>query len=193
MAKEKQSSNARFTKYSIDNHKRNVHGVGFICEYCPRTFKGRFQLDNHMEGHIESSMPSSKVTCKVCGLVVRNKYTLVTHMQRMHMEQTPVSCKSCGKECKNKRNLYAHMRDVCTDRSFPCTICKKTFKKKKKLTEHMTTHTNSPLYQCQLCPKTFRYDTALYTHRRVRHYEQWLEIQQKRKQGVQFRLNRLTD
>ncbi|XP_052861478.1 zinc finger protein 37 homolog [Anopheles cruzii] len=183
-----------FTKYSIDNHKRNVHGgVGFICEYCPRTFKGRFQLDNHMEGHVESSIPSSKVTCTVCGLVVRNKYTLVTHMQRMHMEQTPVSCQSCGKECKNKRNLYAHMRDVCTDRSFPCTICEKTFKKKKKLTEHMTTHTNTPLYQCTLCPKTFRYDTALYTHRRVSHYEQWLEIQQKRKQGVQFRLNRIAD
>ncbi|XP_058066114.1 zinc finger protein 567-like [Anopheles bellator] len=179
-----------FSKYTIEDHKRAVHGAGFICEHCPRKFKSRFQLDNHMEEH-SVSLRSTKVSCDVCGIVVRNKYNLTTHMKRMHMEHAPVSCGSCGKEFKSKRNLDAHLTNVCTDRSFPCTICGKPFKKKIKLKEHMTTHTKSPLYQCPYCPKTFSFETQLYTHRKQAHYEQWLEMQRRRKEGVRFRVNRV--
>ncbi|XP_052870701.1 zinc finger protein 567-like [Anopheles cruzii] len=179
-----------FSKYTIEDHKRAVHGAGFICEHCPRTFKSRFQLDNHMEEHSVGLRPT-KVTCNLCGIVVRNKYNLTTHMKRMHMEQAPVSCGSCGKEFKSKRNLYAHLTNVCTDRSFPCTICGKPFKKKIKLKEHMTTHTRSPLYQCPYCPKTFGFDTTLYTHRKRVHHEQWLEEQRKRKAGIRMSSNRV--
>ena len=94
---------------------------------------------------------------------------------------------------KSKHNLNAHLANVCTERSFPCPICAKQFKKKIKLTEHMTTHTKSVLYQCPYCPKTFSFETQLYTHRKQAHYEQWLEMQRKRKEGVRFKVNRITD
>ncbi|XP_052870699.1 zinc finger protein 90-like [Anopheles cruzii] len=181
-----------FSKYTIEDHKRAVHGAGFICEHCPRIFKSRFQLDCHMGEHIKNPPPSSnlpKVPCNICGLVVGNKYILQTHIKLIHTQQTPASCESCGKQFKSKRYLSSHLRNVCTDRSFPCTICGKSFKKKKKLTEHMTTHTKSPLYQCQFCPKTFRFDTLLYTHRKRVHHEQWLEIQRKRKEGIRISSN----
>ncbi|XP_035786510.1 zinc finger protein 43-like [Anopheles albimanus] len=187
--------NKAFSKYTIEDHKRSVHGNGFICEHCPRSFKSRFQLENHMEEHRvdESGVRPAKATCTICGIVVRNKYNLTTHMKRMHTEQKPVRCESCGKMFKSKHNLDAHRANVCTDRSFPCTICDKRFKKKIKLKEHMTTHTRSALYQCPYCPKRFSFETQLYTHRKQAHYEEWLEIQRKRKEGERFRVNRITD
>ncbi|XP_050098527.1 zinc finger protein 28-like [Anopheles aquasalis] len=187
--------NKAFSKYTIEDHKRAVHGNGFICEHCPRSFKSRFQLENHMEEHRveESGVRPAKATCTVCGIVVRNKYNLTTHMKRMHTEQKPARCESCGKVFKSKHNLDAHRANVCTDRSFPCTICSKRFKKKIKLKEHMTTHTRSALYQCPYCPMRFSFETQLYTHRKQAHYEQWLELQRKRKEGERFRVNRVTD
>ncbi|ETN62591.1 zinc finger protein 224 [Anopheles darlingi] len=187
--------NKAFSKYTIEDHKRSVHGTGFICEHCPRSFKSRFQLENHMEEHRvdESGVRPAKATCTICGIVVRNKYNLTTHMKRMHTEQKPARCESCGKVFKSKHNLDAHRANVCTDRNFPCTICNKRFKKKIKLKEHMTTHTRSALYQCPYCPLTFSFETQLYTHRKQAHYAEWLELQRKRKEGERFRVKRITD
>uniref|UniRef100_A0A182PQC3 C2H2-type domain-containing protein n=1 Tax=Anopheles epiroticus TaxID=199890 RepID=A0A182PQC3_9DIPT len=171
-------------RYTIDDHKRAVHESKYICEHCPRTFKSRISLSQHMEEHVEGLRKSVAVTCDKCGVVLRDKYTLQTHIKRMHTEHPPASCGSCGKVFKSKHSLNAHMANVCTERTFPCPICEKQFKKKIKLTEHMTTHTKSVLYQCPYCSKTFSFETQLYTHRKRAHYEQWLEMQQKRKEGV---------
>uniref|UniRef100_A0A182LUV3 C2H2-type domain-containing protein n=1 Tax=Anopheles culicifacies TaxID=139723 RepID=A0A182LUV3_9DIPT len=182
-----------FSKYTIDDHKRAVHQSKFICEHCPRTFKSRFSLEQHMEEHVAGLRKSMAATCDKCGVVLRDKYTLQSHIKRMHTEHAPVSCVSCGKVFKSKHNLNAHLANVCTERTFPCPICEKQFKKKIKLKEHMTTHTKSALYQCPYCPKTFSFETQLYTHRKQAHYEQWLEMQRKRKEGVRFKVNRVSD
>ncbi|XP_049298070.1 zinc finger protein draculin-like [Anopheles funestus] len=182
-----------FSKYTIDDHKRAVHESKFICEHCPRTFKSRFSLEQHMEEHVEGLRKSMAATCDKCGVVLRDKYTLQSHIKRMHTDHPPVSCVSCGKVFKSKHNLNAHLANVCTERSFPCHICGKQFKKKIKLKEHMTTHTKSALYQCPYCPKTFSFETQLYTHRKQKHYEQWLEMQRKRKEGFRFKVNRVSD
>uniref|UniRef100_A0A182QYB1 C2H2-type domain-containing protein n=1 Tax=Anopheles farauti TaxID=69004 RepID=A0A182QYB1_9DIPT len=183
-----------FSRYTIEDHKRAVHGSRFICEHCPRTFKSRQALEVHMEEHMEEGqriVPT--VTCEKCGVVLRDKYSLRSHESRMHREHPPVSCGSCGKVFKSKHNLNAHLANVCTERTFPCPICEKQFKKKIKLKEHMTTHTKSALYQCPYCTKTFSFETQLYTHRKQAHYEQWLEMQRKRKEGVRFKVNRVKD
>ncbi|XP_050073092.1 zinc finger protein 208-like [Anopheles maculipalpis] len=182
-----------FSKYTIEDHKRAVHESKFICEHCPRTFKSRFSLEQHMEEHVQGLRKSTAATCDKCGVVLRDKYTLQSHIKRMHTEHAPVSCVSCGKVFKSKQNLNAHLANVCTERSFPCPICEKQFKKKIKLKEHMTTHTKSALYQCPYCTKTFSFETQLYTHRKQAHYEQWLEMQRKRKEGVRFKVNWISD
>ncbi|XP_053674244.1 zinc finger protein 567-like [Anopheles nili] len=182
-----------FSKYTIEDHKRAVHESRYICEHCPRTFQTRFSLEQHMEEHVEGMRNATAVACNVCGFVLRNKYSLSSHMKRMHTEHPPVSCVSCGKVFKSQRNLNTHLANVCTDRTFPCPICSKQFKKKIKLKEHMTTHTKSALYQCPYCPKTFSFETQLYTHRKQVHYDQWLEMQRKRKEGVRFKVNRVSD
>uniref|UniRef100_A0AAG5DA07 C2H2-type domain-containing protein n=1 Tax=Anopheles atroparvus TaxID=41427 RepID=A0AAG5DA07_ANOAO len=182
-----------FSKYTIKDHKRAVHESNFMCEHCPRIFKSRLPLEQHLEEHKTGARPAPTATCNICGTVVRDKYCLATHMKRLHTKHAPVNCGSCGKEFKSKHNLDAHLANVCTDRSFPCTICGKQFKKKLKLKEHMTTHTKSALYQCPFCPKTFSFETQFYTHRKQVHYEQWLELQRRRKEGERFKATRIGD
>ncbi|XP_052859843.1 zinc finger protein 501-like [Anopheles cruzii] len=177
--------NKPFNRYTIDDHKRNVHHASFICEYCPKTFKSRFWLNRHAESHADGTDGKARhaVSCTVCGTVVKNKYILVAHMRRIHSDQPAVSCGTCGKPFKSQRHLNGHLRTVCTEQAFPCAVCGRKFKKKIKLREHMTTHTGMPLYACTFCPQTFNYESHFYTHRKVAHREQWLELQQKRKDG----------
>ncbi|XP_035787904.1 zinc finger protein 208-like [Anopheles albimanus] len=183
-----------FTRYTIEDHRRSVHTARFVCEHCPKTFNSRFRLRQHMEEHDESLRNSTSVPCTVCGQVMRDKYILSRHVKLMHTVQPSVSCTTCGKTFKCKRNLSVHMANVCLEptRLFPCTVCGKEFRRKNKLKEHMTTHTGRPLYMCSFCPETFRQDTHLYYHRKNAHYEQWLEMQKQRKEGVRFRLNELS-
>uniref|UniRef100_A0AAG5D9A4 C2H2-type domain-containing protein n=1 Tax=Anopheles atroparvus TaxID=41427 RepID=A0AAG5D9A4_ANOAO len=182
-----------FSKYTIDEHKKAVHLASFICEYCPKTFKQRFWLNRHMEEHNETGSVNRAATCTICGAVVKNKYILVSHMRRMHSEQSAVSCKSCGKSFKAKQDLNKHIRNVCTDRSFACAACGKQFKQKVKLNEHMTTHTGMSLYVCNFCPQTFKYESYFYIHRKKVHPEQWLEMKQKRKEGLHQKIQRIQD
>ncbi|XP_058120909.1 zinc finger protein 721-like [Anopheles ziemanni] len=135
--------NKPFTKFSIEKHKRAVHGATFTCENCPKTFKTRFSLERHMEGHNVEQQGPATVSCTLCNSVLKDEYNLKTHMKRIHAEQTPATCKTCGKTFKSKHSLYTHISNVCTTRQFPCTVCGKQFKKRTKLKQHMTTHARS--------------------------------------------------
>ncbi|XP_058055208.1 oocyte zinc finger protein XlCOF6-like [Anopheles bellator] len=134
--------NKPFTKFSIEKHKRTVHGsyTTFTCENCPKTFKTRVSLDRHMEAHNGGEQQgSATVSCTLCNSVLKDEYNLKTHMKRIHAEQTPSTCKTCGKTFKSKHSLNTHISNVCTTRQFPCTVCGKQFKKRTKLKQHMTT------------------------------------------------------
>ncbi|XP_061501574.1 zinc finger protein 845 [Anopheles gambiae] len=156
--------NKPFTKFSIEKHKKTVHGHGgtFICENCPKTFKTRVSLERHMEGHnngeqqqppqqqqpqplplpLPQQQPSSAATvsCSLCNSVLKDEYNLKAHMKRIHAEQTPATCNTCGKTFKSKHSLNTHTANVCTTRLFGCTTCGKQFKKRTKLKQHMTIH-----------------------------------------------------
>uniref|UniRef100_A0A182QQP6 C2H2-type domain-containing protein n=1 Tax=Anopheles farauti TaxID=69004 RepID=A0A182QQP6_9DIPT len=156
--------NKPFTKFSIEKHKKTVHGGGggvFICENCPKTFKTRVSLERHMEGHTNGEQAGSAtvapvaaaaaavavvaaaagtVSCTLCNSVLKDEYNLKAHMKRIHAEQTPATCNTCGKTFKSKHSLNTHTANVCTTRQFGCTHCGKQFKKRTKLKQHMTIH-----------------------------------------------------
>uniref|UniRef100_A0A182MD18 C2H2-type domain-containing protein n=1 Tax=Anopheles culicifacies TaxID=139723 RepID=A0A182MD18_9DIPT len=135
--------NKPFTKFSIEKHKKTVHGGAiFICENCPKTFKTRVSLERHMEGHNNGEQPGSAATvsCSLCNSVLKDEYNLKAHMKRIHAEQTPATCSTCGKTFKSKHSLNTHIANVCTNGQFGCTHCGKQFKKRTKLKQHMTVH-----------------------------------------------------
>ncbi|XP_035912152.1 zinc finger protein 43-like [Anopheles stephensi] len=140
--------NKPFTKFSIEKHKKTVHGGGgemFLCKNCPKTFKTRVSLERHMEGHNNGGEQqpvgsAATVICAICNSVLKGMYNLKAHMKRVHVEQTPATCSTCGKTFKSKHSLNTHTANVCTTRQFGCTHCGKQFKKRTKLKQHMTIH-----------------------------------------------------
>ncbi|XP_055644770.1 transcription factor grauzone-like [Toxorhynchites rutilus septentrionalis] len=179
--------NKPFSKSMLESHKRVVHeNASYMCTHCPRMFRSKFSLNRHLEEHEDKVR--ERVKCVVCGLTFKHKYILTKHIDSVHTKEAPVSCDVCGKKFKSKHHLWSHKSDTCNTRRYDCTICGRVFKVKVRLTEHMTTHTGKSLYQCTFCPMTFSFQSILYTHRKKAHYEQWLELQAKREEGVKFKV-----
>lgn len=176
-----------FNKTALESHRRVVHeSASYMCTHCPRMFKSKFSLNRHQEEHEEKVR--ERVKCQICGVTFKHKYILTKHIDSVHTKEAPVSCDVCGKQFKSKHHLWSHKSDTCNNRRYDCTICGRVFKVKVRLTEHMTTHTGKSLYQCTFCPLTFSFQSILYTHRKKAHYEQWLELQAKREEGVKFKV-----
>lgn len=176
-----------FSKNTLESHKRVVHeSASYMCSHCPRMFKSKFSLNRHQDEHEDKVR--ERVKCQICGVTFKHKYILTKHIDSVHTTEAPVACDVCGKKFKSKHHLWSHKSDTCNNRRFDCTICGRVFKVKVRLTEHMTTHTGKSLYQCTFCPMTFSFQSILYTHRKKAHYEQWLELQAKREEGVKFKV-----
>ncbi|XP_055550581.1 zinc finger protein 83-like [Wyeomyia smithii] len=176
-----------FHKSMLESHKRVVHEMAsYMCTKCPRMFRSMFSLNRHLDEH--ENKVRERVKCSLCGMTFKHKYILRKHIGSVHTTEAPVSCDVCGKQFKSKHHLWSHKSDTCNNRRFACTICGRVFKVKVRLNEHMTTHTGKSLYQCTFCPLTFSFQSILYTHRKKAHYEQWLELQAKREEGVKFKV-----
>ncbi|XP_062716753.1 zinc finger protein 708-like [Aedes albopictus] len=179
--------NKPFSRSTLESHRRVVHeSASYMCTHCPRMFKSKFSLNRHQEEHEDKVR--ERVKCQICGVTFKHKYILTKHIDSVHTTEAPVACDVCGKKFKSKHHLWSHKSDTCNNRRFDCTICGRVFKVKVRLTEHMTTHTGKSLYQCTFCPMTFSFQSILYTHRKKAHYEQWLELQAKREEGVKFKV-----
>ncbi|EAT48499.1 AAEL000439-PA [Aedes aegypti] len=179
--------NKPFSKTTLESHKRVVHeSASYMCTHCPRMFKSKFSLNRHQEEHEDKVR--ERVKCQICGVTFKHKYILTKHIDSVHTTEAPVACDVCGKKFKSKHHLWSHKSDTCNNRRFDCTICGRVFKVKVRLTEHMTTHTGKSLYQCTFCPMTFSFQSILYTHRKKAHYDQWLELQAKREEGIKFKV-----
>ncbi|XP_058123595.1 zinc finger protein 431-like, partial [Anopheles coustani] len=182
--------NRLFSKYTIETHKKAAHGVGYICEFCPTRFKCRYKLLRHVEHHKGTNSKLRPVACSKCNTVLKDIYQLKAHNRLVHGDQSRVICKSCGKSFK-KMSLYKHMKEICTEPNLECKICGKLFKQVKNLQEHLTTHTGMPLYVCNFCPETFKFQSHFYTHRKTAHPKEWLEIREKKKEGIQHKIQHL--
>ncbi|XP_039448831.1 transcription factor grauzone-like [Culex pipiens pallens] len=179
--------NKPFSKSTLEAHKRVVHTLpSLMCTKCPKMFRSNFALNRHLDEHEDKV--KERVKCSICGVTFKHKYILTKHIDSVHTTEAPVACDVCGKMFKSKHHLWSHKSDTCNTRRFDCTICGRVFKVKVRLNEHMTTHTGKSLYQCTFCPLTFSFQSILYTHRKKAHYEQWLELQQQREEGVKFKV-----
>ncbi|XP_055603486.1 transcription factor grauzone-like [Uranotaenia lowii] len=179
--------NKPFSKTTLESHRRAVHeNASYMCSQCPRMFRSKFSLNRHQDDH--DNRVRERVKCSMCDMTFKHKYILTKHIDSVHTKEAPVSCDVCGKQFKSKHHLWSHKSDTCNNRRYDCTICGRIFKVKVRLNEHMTTHTGKSLYQCTFCPMTFNFQSILYTHRKKAHYEQWLEMQTKREEGIKFKV-----
>jgi len=88
-----------------------------ICEICGKHIVDPEKMMNHMGTH-------RAVTCKICGLQVKNGSALISHKRKFHAGE--FKCDKCGKVFKQESYLKSHILNVHTDESekpYQCPKC----------------------------------------------------------------------
>uniref|UniRef100_A0A6P7EZR4 Zinc finger protein 525-like isoform X2 n=1 Tax=Diabrotica virgifera virgifera TaxID=50390 RepID=A0A6P7EZR4_DIAVI len=93
------------------NHKRIYHNPQklFLCSACPKQFRTKSLLDNHMPVHTGET----PFQCNVCGKKYKHRSGLFYH-EKMHKEQF-LECPHCNRQFVAKHNMESHMRVCVTD------------------------------------------------------------------------------
>ena len=127
----------------FDTHKKlNVHVTRKHdenlnqCDYCDKTFRGRFALKNHQRVHYEKE-------CSNCKKIVLRP-SFPEHFKVCSKENEFI-CTICDYKMFNKRNFIRHKKKHVkvgnrkVDMFFPCKFCSKTYRSRKALQHHVKT------------------------------------------------------
>lgn len=180
-------------KNDIENHIVEHMGLGvYHCDLCGSGFKKILHLRKHIyRVHLEKDIPIShhcsicskifsstqaarnheishamekRVQCHHCSKPYSNKFSLVTHIQNVHMKtelekmKEPINrciCDICGNSYRRKNALNEHRRKVHEGKFPECSVCGKKVGNKTSLKIHMVTHTGVKPHCCEICGKSF--------------------------------------
>lgn len=112
--------------FQVHNHKKHV-GVRRYCDLCPRFFRRKFLIIQHM---MSEHMHFSPFECKVCGHKSHSGVNYKKHMLR-HGPKT--ECNICHKFVTN---MYNHLQ---SHAKVECHVCRKCFSK-NNLKKHVRIH-----------------------------------------------------
>lgn len=158
------------------------------CDICGDTFVLQQQLRNHQRN--VHGKKFDMLECDLCGKKMRNRYGMLYHMSKIHMQllEDGFRCDICGKGFKLKESIRLHMKNheavvecrLCsrkvkkvnmnvhmklvhaTERNFQCKYCKLSFKTKECLRSHTRTHEKN--FKCTECGKKFANNSHLKEH-----------------------------
>jgi hypothetical protein len=84
-----------------NNHKKDFAG-----RFCGKAVK----TSNYRQKH-EQLHNASKVSCKICGNELKNRFSLHNHLRYVHSDEKP-KCQICQKIFSSKKALCAHEREI---------------------------------------------------------------------------------
>lgn len=131
--------------HNLLNHL-NVHdmkkvGPKFQCYVCDRKFYTAKRLKQHSIGHV------MVYSCDYCGVRLRRKGSLVTHLKR-HISEYRNQCVKCNENFFSINELISHRNAV---HPSVCSICEKVFRNVNYLRQHLSTHEK---IECPICSKS---------------------------------------
>lgn len=140
--------------------------------YIPQQSDRRCSAIFAVPGKIKDSSRSVALH-NVTQLVYRLKHMhgLRQHL-KSHREDF-AKCTICGKVLRNKNSMLSHRKRAHDDQRHRCTICDKLLATPKSLQEHIAGHTGEDLYNCPYCEKSFKSNANMYTHRKRAHLAEW--------------------
>ena len=139
------------------------HKVLLICDKCGNCYKGKAELQRHVESH-----HLGKFIVTLCHVTVRN----VAFNDMYFSGILNHFCHLCGKAFPRKWDLKTHLIVAHDEgeRKHKCDKCGKRFLNLHSLKEHIASnHERSTLYQCDQCSSTFWVKNYLQTHIRIVH------------------------
>ncbi|XP_069693602.1 zinc finger protein 501-like isoform X2 [Periplaneta americana] len=133
------------------------------CQICPKIFKRKFQLTEHMCTHT-GNLPYK---CTYCSKSFARKFSLTDHLN-VHSGVKPYVCTLCQKAFARKISLNVHVKTHTASKTFKCEICQKSFTKKVHLADHLRVHSGDQPFVCNICGKAFTHKYSLTVH--LRHH-----------------------
>ncbi len=153
------------SKLYLRQHTRKHEGVktSFSCDICQKCFAQKSSLLRHENLHLTNKGRSFR--CSICGLYLRSRFELLSHMVGHTVVAPSYTCEICDKRFKSNRVLVAHVKShFPTTVKFVCDICDKVFRKAYDLRVHKETHSSYKPNECFHCGKRFSYKNTLVRH-----------------------------
>ena len=147
---------------------KNINNT-FECEYCPLSFKQRFQLNRHMMQHTGER----PFKCDTCLKTFLTKSHLKRHaVVHLPQDQLKHKCNQCDKVFAWASTLVSHLKSHSGEKRFKCGICGRKFLHLNSLRSHtVNRHTVNGKFTCVVCKECFNEATDLIFHMKT-HNEQ---------------------
>ncbi|XP_050310891.1 zinc finger protein 93-like isoform X2 [Anthonomus grandis grandis] len=126
---------------------RNEKGE-FVCTYCPKVFKDKQRLDNHVRVHTNER----PYKCHICSKGFKTWIHRKTHLN-IHLGIKKWVCKFCSKAFTNSCTLKGHEMIHTGERPHPCPDCKKGFITVSAMKRHRMVHLTNPGGKEKSCGK----------------------------------------
>ena len=169
----------RLDDLKIEVTKKKNEEIKTACGLC--NYKGRstHKLNEHMNTRHGTQVSVTGLNhngllylCVHCGFECKQKYGIVSHVERNH-DETTFDCKQCSYVANCKANLAWHTRrkheKIITN---PCNICNFQSIRVELLRKHMASHRES-LLKCAKCDFSCKFRRTLTKHMKSSHELSW--------------------
>ncbi|XP_064611364.1 uncharacterized protein LOC135475409 [Liolophura sinensis] len=149
----------------VQTHINLKHGEKeFKCEFCPKTFNIKRDLERHMNiVHIQEA----KYKCELCDKTFTGQALPVHAFKAALWNQKP-SVHSMWTEIlrahKLKWHLETHKSTEEKNLPYSCSICRKKFYNRSSLADHQNIHTGARPFECDQCEASFSHRIGLKRH-----------------------------
>ncbi|XP_019556836.2 PR domain zinc finger protein 5-like [Aedes albopictus] len=125
------SSQCQFGERSKDKVSTMYAPVITQCEHCPRSFKNRWRMEEHIR-RIHKAKPAE---CDICGLKLASASLVKSHKRSVHTEAS-IQCPHCEKKFVSKYYFQSHL--LChQEGTHLCEECGGKYKTKQILKKHI--------------------------------------------------------
>ena len=140
----------------------------FKCSQCDKTYKYKASLCLHRRSHT-----GERETCDICQKSFRDPGDLKKHYG-IHTNEKKYQCDDCGMRFRLHSYMVSHVKRIHTDQSmiekkFKCAKCWKCFEFRSQLNFHMQFHSDIYAYKCKHCAKPFKTIMSLKQHTKRMH------------------------
>lgn len=175
-----QMTDEELKQYMEDNNRINSF-YEFNCPICRLI---SFESYAYYKYHMRKAHKEKLVHLYCCKRKLSTRTALLEHID-YHTNPSKLTCKKCGRLCRDKRTLNIHLeyhRDPDAFKTFLCSFCEKRFASKRAVDMHEETHLPKrerqklKVISCPQCNKKYSTETLLNVHIKTFHMKKYAKI-----------------